>query len=536
MLASNKLLPIISTLCLITLSACTTPKKVSTAYDVSRNSFPPIFDLSNQISEGKVIQKKGAFLSKNSVLLENEKPLPNLFEQFVKFDSEGTVPLSTITQKISKLNQVIIDLTPDIFNNSNLSSDACTQPAASNSVRQQRRLRSKKQKAPLQTAYKCEPQIAIQYEGTLKGLLTELANKGEIYWVYKDDKVVFSRLMQATFAVNAVSAQKNLSYQGNNNNLNAPPQTTERDINFKETITAASKLLSPLGKLIPSTVSYSITVIDTASAIKNIRNFIENDNQAVLSPIGLSLRVYSIALKNKGQPNIDWSLVMREINSDNSTSNSNQNSDSQSTTSDVAKIINDPQKLLAALQKQGHVKTILSTNVNTLNNAMLPFSVNDNRAYISGLTAVQNNNQAGNLYSLEQKTLSTGFSMKVQPILLSHRKVLMQIQLDLSNLEDMQEYRNTNGQINSSNNQKISKKDRAAGILQLPRTSSISTLQQSVMRSGQTLLVNGLHWSRKMPVEQRRLFSRKTRSNDNSNNNDEQEIIILVSPSILSDA
>ncbi|UDM18987.1 PilN family type IVB pilus formation outer membrane protein [Vogesella sp. XCS3] len=490
----------------------------------------------------------GAWFAQRSIVVDEIDTLPTRFAQSASFATGKALALSLITEQVAKEQGITIRLARDIFGitPSKTSSGTGSNPVTSGSAAMPT--------APIgmppipggmsmpglsggstaNLANDAEPRALLNYSGTLRGLLDAIANKTGTNWTYRNGIVEFSRLVTRTFQIKTMpgastySAKVGKSSQSSSASTGGTTGGMQMNFGSDSSVSMTSELnywdklsetvtsmLSSMGKAIPSQMTSSITVTDSADVVERVRRYIDSENAVLGRQVNLSVQVFSVRLTEDSAAGIDWNLVYKAASS--GWGSSFKMAGDALTGSGVFGVtMNSGQFagssiLFKALSQQGRVSTVVNTNVVTLNNQPAPVAVTSNQGYLSKVTVAAATTGTNPLAGIEQGVVTTGFVMNLLPTLLDNRSVMLQVQIDMSELLELKEA--SSGE----------------STIQTPSTSSVQTMQRASLKSGQTLILSGFRRS-KNNVSRKGVYAYEGGSKSAGQN--DEEIIIVISPQL----
>ncbi|KUM05601.1 PilN family type IVB pilus formation outer membrane protein [Chromobacterium subtsugae] len=468
----------------------------------------------------------GAWFAQRSVVMDDIDSLPPRFDQRASFSSGRQLPLSLMTEQIGREQGVTIRLARDIFgitpskNNANGGSPQAgmpTPPAGMPPLPGGMGMGGSGVMGGMGAAtypgaqtQDAEPRAQLNYSGTLRGLLDAVANKTGTNWSYRNGVVEFSRLVTRTFQIKTMpgvstysakvgkSSQTTSGGSGGSSSGSGSGGGGGSSINFgsDSSVSMTSELrywdklsdtvnsmLSPMGKAMPSEMTSSITVTDSADVVERVRQYIDGENAVLGRQVSLSVQVFTVSLSEKSAAGIDWKLVYQSANSGWGSTFSSAFGKPMEGAGQFGVTMNSGQFngskiLLQALSQQGRVSTVVNTNVVTLNNQPAPVAVTNNQGYLASITSTPGSNGSAPSVGLTPGVVTTGFVMNLLPTLLDNRSVMLQVQIDLSELIEIKEASSGGDSSNSSS-------------IQTPITSAVQTMQRASLKSGQTLILSG---------------------------------------------
>jgi len=465
-------------------------------------------------------EHKGAWIARGSVAIDESDVIPARFYEAASFNSSRPLPLSMVAEQIGIEQKVLI----------HLSSDVLKPPAGED------RRALNVQDGSLRT----EPKIHLNFRGTLRGLLDTVAMRSGTYWTYREGAIQFSRYKTRTFQIASMPGKSNYSAQvGNKTSTDSSSSgsgssgsgamqmgtggmasvSTQTDLSYwDEATTTIQSMLSPAGKSTSSTVTNSITVTDTADVIDKIRRFVDRENAVLGRQVHLRVQVYSVKLKTGSQSGIDWNLAFETTGLKVGMGLGDVAKDSVGATW-LRSPWKDSRLMIAALQTQGDVSTVIDTSVVTLNNQPAPIAITNNMTYIAKVSVSELNSSSGSsgrMFTVEPGMLTTGFILNLMPTLLDNRSVMLQVQLNLSSL---------------ISKEKVDLgKNAEHGHITTPETSAIQTLQRASLKSDETLILTGFRRDNN-DNKRRGLFDLATGYSQTERQ--QEEVVVLITPQLV---
>ncbi len=361
------------------------------------------------------------------------------------------------------------------------------------------------QSLPTIVAAQTQGPVNLVYSGTLSGFLDVVAARYSVNWDWNKNSIRFFRVTSKTFRIAAlpgdttlsatVTAQSNnqaggsssgssgtgTSGSGSNNssNNNQVSGVSFNGLSVWKSIEDSIKtMLTPLGKVIVTPATGTVSVTDTPKALAQVEQFIEQQNLSLGRQVAVNVRVLSVQLDNADNYGIRWDLVHKNLTDIGVELASGV---SQVVTGASTLTLRAPQNsslkgsdaIFSALSTQGRVSQVTSATVTTLNNQPSPLQVGKQTSYLasSQTTAA---GQGVVTTSLEPGVITTGFSMNLVPHILDDNKLLLQYAINLSEL---------NGEIEPFGP--------VGNQIQVPEVNSRSFLQRVSLNSGDTLVVAG---------------------------------------------
>lgn len=534
---------------------------------------------------GAIEHVPGAWLVRKSVAIDATQALPSVFARNVRFSTGAPLPMSVVLQQVARGNGVTIRIGADVACGGGGSTSSSSPRGGSSGSS----ARAGAFNVPCTDAG--EPAVPLQYSGTLGGLLDTIALRTGTSWAYRDGAIVFSRFVTRTFQIKmmpgrstytasvgksaSMQAQRGASGGGSSSgggvdlNFNADAKfSTELKLDYwSDVVETVSDMLSLDGRVTPSTVTSSLVVTDTAQVLERVARFVDAQNAVLGRQVKLRVQVYNVSLTEQSAAGIDWKLVYTMSsglvlgaagNALSGTAAALKGGFGMNNVLPRGRLAGS-QAFLKALSKQGRVSTVIDTTVVTLNNQPAPVAVTDNQGFIAQTTMTAGGLTSQPVVTAEQSMLTTGFVMTMVPTLMDNLSVMLQVQIDMSDLKRLQKINLATGAssdeqddddgddgdatsvdveaggVKASVGGKGQRRKRAsAGLgsgtyMQLPETSSVQTMQRASLKSGDTLVLSGFR--RKMDKTDRDgifAYEGGTKEADQSLH----EVVILISPEL----
>jgi type IVB pilus formation R64 PilN family outer membrane protein len=438
------------------------------------------------------------WLGADSIEAVRGPALPEAFGEYLVFRRSYPVSLNVVAEHISTQYGLPVAVMPDAI-----------QAAAETSYDPVRELQNRQQILAAGSSGAGAPGASgledsrglflVQYEGTLRGLLDNVTARTGTSWRYEDGRVRIFALETRVFRVQVIPGSTSLSATvsnqatggsssgggggeggGSQNVLNSGNTTDmEATINrFQGVAESIQGMLTAKGRMVAAAGMNTVTVTDTPPALDRIAALVDELNADARRQVLLDVRVYAIEQSSGEDYGIDWSMVYRSLDgryridalgrSDADIDNSGMLVTLMDPTSRIA----GSQALVRALSTQGRLSNVTSAAVVTLSGTPVPVQVGEETGYVesSEQTVVPN---VGVTTTRTVATVSTGFSMQLLPVLISSEELLLQLQLNLSQLRDLQQFGTD------------------ANAVQRPLKDSRQTMQSVRLKTGQTLVLSG---------------------------------------------
>ena len=363
-------------------------------------------------------------------------------------------------------------------------------------------------------------EMPVAYEGPLSGLLDRLSAYFGISWRFDGSTISISRYETRIFAVEALpgSAVINEGMQddtssnsgssggsggssgggggssgggGGSSNTMTQNSKTTMDFKYWDELTAVlNSIIGNQGSAVVSPTMGTVTITTTPDVMATVSDYLAKENKRMSRQIAINVQIYSVNLGQSEDFNIAFNGFLKNLskfsglNYTSATAPGITNTTlSQGNFGNLSIAIlngaNDPTAhagdVFQALSTIGDTTEVAQFPMTTLNNHPVSRRVGTDTAYIQSVT--QNTTTSTSSSTILTPTISTihdGFSLQLTPRLLDDGRILLQYSLSLIGLDSL-------GTTTFS-----------GYPLDLPITDNRLFVQQSMLRSGQTLMIGGV--------------------------------------------
>jgi type IVB pilus formation R64 PilN family outer membrane protein len=418
--------------------------------------------------------------------------------------------------------------------------------------------------------------MPISYEGPLSGLMERVGAYFGVNWHYDGSSISISRFETRIYTVEAlpgtqqvnegmqddVTSGSGSSSSGSGGGVQVPQQNTTSSLtqnskftmDFKywdELSQVLNSILGGQGSVVVSPSMGTVTVTTTPEVMETVSDYLNKENKRLSRQIAINVQIYSVNLGQSEDYSAAFTALIKNISSNLPTisyttaatpgiTNSAISASSLGTLSvailngqnatpaqiaangGINPYDNTHPDLFNALSTIGDTTSVAQFPMTTLNNRPVSRRVGTDTAYISTITntSTATTTTPQNTYTPVVSTIHDGFSLQLTPRLLDDGRILLQYSLSLIGLDSL-------GPTNFNT---------GSGTipLDLPITNNRIFVQQSMLRSGSTLIIGG--------VDQENLAQNKAGvgSPDNfllgggvSSNNSHFMLIMAITPQVM---
>ena len=284
-----------------------------------------------------------------------------------------------------------------------------------------------------------------------------------------------------TGSTNTVSATGGMTSEGS---TQGTQMSFESDI-LKDMEKTLNSMITPgIGRIVLSPSTGVVTVTDRPDSLHRIKTFIYSENKRMTRQVVLNVKVLSVALNNNDSLGLNTSALFKTLSTQFGVASTfaSPNTNGVSASAGVVSTnSNSPwagsQAVIDALSYQGQVTTITSPSVTTLNMKPAPLLVGNQQTYLASVATTAIQGGGTSQQALTPGTISTGFNMVLLPYLMEGREMLLQFNINMSNLLNIATFTSGTNQI------------------QMPNIDNRIFSQSVRLQSGQTLVLSGFDQS-----------------------------------------
>ncbi len=361
------------------------------------------------------------------------------------------------------------------------------------------------------------PDMPISYEGPLSGLLDRASAYFGVTWHYNGSTISISRYETRVFSIEALpgTQQSSSSFSGSGSSgsggssssgssgsssagggataSNALDQEGKETIDFKywdELTAVLNSMLGGQGTVVVSPTMGTVTVTTTGDVMSTVADYLSKENKNMSRQIAINVQIYSVNLGQSEDFDVAFTGFLHNIEkfsgltyaSAAAPTLANTNLASSALGTLGIAILNSPTDPTAhagdvfnALSTLGDTSTIAQFPMTTLNNHPVSRLVGKQTSYVSTVNSLTTTNTASTTsITPTVSTLQTGFTIQLTPRLLDDGRILLQYALSQNDLQSLQTATYSGAQIT------------------LPVINNRVFDQQSMLRSGQTLMIGGV--------------------------------------------
>ncbi len=331
------------------------------------------------------------------------------------------------------------------------------------------------------------------WQGSLDDLLNQIADKYDAAWSFNGVMVTINQEITRTFMLHSLatvisekSSVESGSSGGDSGGSTLPSVTSEGTtaLNvWQEVQTVVNSIVQGHGRATFSPSTGTITVSGSPNAVQRVEDYLRFQNDLRLRRIAISVKVLELTLSNSIETGINVQQVLEGI-----LSNGTDLSITSTAEGLSAGFIkgnrsalgggpnnDDIQAVLTASKDVDRISVIHSGSVVTLSDQPAPLQVGRQISYLARRSATGGTDTTAGTQTLEPGTVDAGLIMNVLPRVIEDDRVMLRLNVALTDLADLKNFPEGD----------------SSEQIQLPEVDSTGFQQNTVLRSGETLVLAG---------------------------------------------
>lgn len=342
--------------------------------------------------------------------------------------------------------------------------------------------------------------MPVAYEGPLSGLLDLIAGHYGLNWRYDGASINFSRFATRVFTIEALPGTMSIKdgmKEDSDNTSNSSSttgssssgtsslmQSTEVNVEMKvweELEATVRSMLGGTGTVVAAPSTGTLTVTTTPDLMRVVAKFLEEENARMSRQIAINVEVYTVVLESGSDFQVAFTTALDRLKDIgfNVTGAKGPTSSTVASAGQLSMAILNPRgigtisNVFSALSSIGDTTRVAQFPMTTLNNRPVSRRIGRDRSYVRELSNSDSTTSSFSSSTITPGTIREGFSLQLTPRLLEDGRIMLQYSFSLIDIVTMRTF-NT-----------------GAGSVELPETSSRIFVQQSLLKSGSTLILAG---------------------------------------------
>lgn len=324
-------------------------------------------------------------------------------------------------------------------------------------------------------------EMVLNFSGRLSDLLDLVAANFNVSWKYERGKIVLDSTITRNFDVPALPMVTSLGFTLGEMRENVGGATAKTDV----TVNIYEELTNSLSKLVGDNFSINrstgvVTVTGSPAVVDRARGYIENLNARLKDQVALSVKVYSVTVKD----NEDFALDIGGV------FNNGKNTINLAGSGTAAALAgggalgwalidanSQYQGAVKALSQRGDVSVVTTASLTTVNGQPVPLQVGQDRDYIKQITVQKDADTGAESTTFETAEVSEGFALQLVPRIQRNGDVLLQYGVNIKELVGA--------------NDGFEERKVGDNVVQLKRLNQRNFIQNANIPYGQTLVLAG---------------------------------------------
>lgn len=496
-------------------------KSMSSADDLGQSASKIVQELQSKSPKSVVEFHQGQWVQKTPIFIPENNQLPILNCDFTyAISPQHSVSIFEIGQAVTSACKIPVRITPDAvaslkgFQKDNTGSVNATSSNLEHSSSLNMMPTSYGNKGNLSNDPTAKSDLIsdLNWDGPVSGFLDTVTTRLGLSWKYEkniisiyflETKRFFIKTLNAKGSTNSViksgiSAQAGA--KGDNSGSNGisgetgTSQSSSIEITsdlYGDIIKVVKSMLTPgIGRTELSNTTGVLSVTDTPETVRNIREYIDEENQSLSRQVLLNVKIISVETVDTDEFGIDWSLIYRSLANNYNINLKNTFLASPEATAGAISILGNTSRwagsniLIKALSEQGKISSVKTKSIVTTNMTPAPIQYAHQEGFLESQTTTASSTPfAGSNTSLNPGYLTTGDNITLLPKLTPGTDELM---LDLiMNISSSKGFRTVKSEGDQGN------------IVELPRTEGQALHQRVWLKSGETLVLSGFEQNEK---------------------------------------
>ncbi len=374
--------------------------------------------------------------------------------------------------------------------------------------------------------------MPIAYEGPLSGLMERVAGYYGVNWRYDGSSITITRFETRVFMVEALpgtsksesgiqqssssgggsgggggggSSGGSSGGGGGSSMQSTLTQTSKTTIDIKywdELGQILTSMLAGTGTAIISPSMGTVTITTTPEIMHTVSEYIAAQNQRFSRQIAINVEVYTVDLTNGLDFNLAFSTALKKIangflgNYGGVSAPTTVSGFTGGGTMNLA--ILDPNNtsatplvsdIFTALSGIGDTSKVAKFPMITLNNIPVIRRIGENINYVQSTSTTVTGTSGTAVTQANPGTIQKGFTVEMTPRILDDGRILLDYSLDIIDIVSIQQFNTQCGSGASSST--CATGATGSSTLQLPTTTERAFAQQSILKSGSTLIMGG---------------------------------------------
>ena len=313
----------------------------------------------------------------------------------------------------------------------------------------------------------------VEFEGSLPSVLDALAAARGLEWSYDGDRVLFRQFVLRRYRIAALPTEASVS-------STVGAYESSASIDLASDVEASLRLAAGSRSVVSFSRGTGIATINaTPEAQRRVARLVSNLNSELTAQIAFDVNILTVNLSLSESRGVDVRALVGKGSGSTVFWTGKHEVASSPAVVNIGVIEGkvDIEAVVRALSRTGGVSVETRAGAATVNNRIVPVEVVRQTAYARKVEAVPGEDGATRT-TIEPGMLTTGLEMHLLPRLLNDQEIFLRFGIELSDLNELAEF--------TSDRQTI----------QLPKVSTTSFEQSTILGNGQILILAGFERDR----------------------------------------
>lgn len=381
----------------------------------------------------------------------------------------------------------------------------------------------------------------VVWQGKLADLLDQIADTFDASWEYKDEVITISLEVTRTFVLHALAQQVGIDgslevgQDSGTSSASLPEINIERsqELNIWEEVSdTIQTIMGGRGRFALSPSTGTITVSGPPKIVQRVDDYLNDQNALRLRRIAVAIKVLSMDVTNNFSFGSDFQSAFQLPFSDRDFQFNLLQAGTDGAGNTVVNGLDagilsgeesatTPSNIVSALQASKDVSRVSIRNsgaVVTISDHPAPLQIATQQNFIEQVSSSNGGDGIAGV-SLSPGVITTGLTFNVLPRVIENNRILLRLEVALTELVNIDEESAGDGDTSTS--------------IQLPEIDTVGFLQNSILSSGETLIMAGFEANANSTTNQGTPTGILGFGNNAATNNTREITVLLIRAEIL---
>jgi type IVB pilus formation R64 PilN family outer membrane protein len=359
---------------------------------------------------------------------------------------------------------------------------------------------------------KTDKPVSMDYKGTIKGALDNLALSADYAYTLKDGSVIWSPYVTKELDISFMpgssdytlgrEAQTSAQMRGDITTVTALDDSQHSSLKatlsvWKDLTTSLNNLKSKDGTVNVSEATTTAMVHDHPSNVRAIEDYVDQLNKEMSKQVQLKVQVLQVELDKAHEYGIDWNMTQHWFNSEQNLSSPNMfnaaapagiSTDATSGITSLRLGTVSNNVIIRALETQGKLSVVTEPNVMTMNNQVAEIRITRDTSYLQKSEQSISEGTATN--SISPGVVTDGFTLYILPKI-KNNQVYLDVSSTIAVLTKLDTINNLGGINQPVNPSQTTTTGLDIITIQVPTLAQKRFNLKSMVDNGSTLVIAG---------------------------------------------